>query len=72
MCKDSLGRSIFVTDTPGLSDIKTEEKAAKEIEKALKNPGKFMKINFVVGQDAGRVDVQDLLTINAVWFIVSV
>jgi hypothetical protein len=56
----------LVIDTPGLADIKTEETAAEEIEKALKNPEKRVKINFVVDLNAGRVDTKDIETINAV------
>jgi len=56
---------IKYIDTPGLSDVVMREKAAKEIEEALKQNGKY-KIVFVATLEGGRIKRDDLVTINTV------
>eukprot|EP01132_Coremiostelium_polycephalum_P000022 gene22-31_t len=53
-------------DTPGLSDIKRKEHAAKEIEKALKHNHNRYKIVFVVTLESGKIKAGDLVTINSI------
>jgi len=59
--------NIFV-DTPGLSDYSTNEKAADEITKALRNNAMNgnMKLIFVVKLECGRVRGSDTGTIGSV------
>ncbi|ACE05862.1 hypothetical protein Aasi_0451 [Candidatus Amoebophilus asiaticus 5a2] len=52
-------------DTPGLDDVKLRDKAAEEIEKALKHNDNY-KIIFVAMLDSGRIRPADLATVNAV------
>src|SRR5690606_17176135 len=52
-------------DTPGLSDVKRRQEAAKEIEKMLKRDGSF-KILFVATIESGRVRPEDIATIKLV------
>ena len=52
-------------ETPGLDDIKNRAQAAKEIEKALKQDGKY-RIFFVMKTDGLRVKPADLATIEIV------
>ena len=56
---------IMYMDTPGLDDSTMREKAAVEIEKALKQ-NKGYKIVFVIKPNAGRIQGTDMVTINAV------
>lgn len=53
-------------DTPGLSDVKLRETAAKEITKALKTEEDEYKIVFVITEEAGRVRPVDVTTIATV------
>lgn len=63
--KDSI-KNIYYCDTPGLQDIKeNRERAAEEIEKALKQNGLY-KIIFVLTLQAGRVKPEDVTTINTI------
>jgi hypothetical protein len=57
-------------DTPGLSDVKKSERAAIEIEKALKKGGLF-KIFFVITLESGRIRPDDINTIRLVLGAVS-
>lgn len=57
------GKSFM--DTPGLADIKIREQAAKEIETALKQGGKY-RLFFVLTLLQGRVKPEDVVTINTV------
>jgi GTPase Era involved in 16S rRNA processing len=59
------GKQYLLIDTPGLDDIKTMEKAAIQIENALKLGGNY-KIFFVITVDQGRFKVGDLLTIQRI------
>ena len=52
-------------DTPGLNDVENSEKAAKEIEEALKKNNNY-KIVFVATLEEGRIRATDLVTINIV------
>jgi GTP-binding protein EngB required for normal cell division len=52
-------------DTPGLSDVEKREKAAEEIEEALKHNNNY-KIVFVAVLEEGRIRADDLVTINTV------
>lgn len=52
-------------DTPGLDNPESSEKAAKEIEKALKHNNNY-KIVFVTTMESGRIRPADLATINVV------
>eukprot|EP01132_Coremiostelium_polycephalum_P000023 gene23-32_t len=52
-------------DTPGLADLKMKERAAKEIENALKLNNHY-KIVFVATLESGRIKPADLVTINTV------
>lgn len=58
-------KPVTIRDTPGLADVATEDKAAKEIEQGLSQPGIF-KINFVMTVEAGRIRPRDLRTIDTV------
>jgi GTP-binding protein EngB required for normal cell division len=60
-------------DTPGLSDvdIPAMERAAQEIEKALKENDSY-KIIFVSTLESGRIRKQDLVTINKICEAVKV
>lgn len=55
----------YYLDTPGLSDLQLRKRAAEEIEKALKEDGKY-RIFFVMTLQAGRVRPEDIATINTV------
>ena len=57
--------NITYVDTPGLDDIRNRAEAAKEIEKALKQNGKY-RIFFIVKLDSLRVKKADLDTIETV------
>jgi GTP-binding protein EngB required for normal cell division len=52
-------------DTPGLSDVASMEQAAQEIEKALKENNNY-KVVFVATLAAGRINSEDLATINKI------
>jgi len=52
-------------DTPGLSDIKLREQAAKEIKKALQEGGLF-RIFFVITTEEGRIRPDDKATMKLV------
>merc|ERR1712137_384897 len=52
-------------DTPGLSDIKKRQQAAKEIGDGLKMGGEFVLV-FVVVLSAGRIVADDITTIKLV------
>jgi GTP-binding protein EngB required for normal cell division len=56
---------IKYTDTPGLDDLINKEKAAQEIEKALKGNNNY-KVIFVATLEGGRIRASDFATINAV------
>ena len=56
---------ITYLDTPGLSDIKLREQAAKSITEALKKDGTY-QVFFVITLEAGRVRPEDLTTIRLV------
>ena len=58
-------RNITYIDTPGLDDVKSRALAAKEIEKALKQDGKY-RIFFIMKTDGLRVRPADLATIEIV------
>ena len=64
--KCTLGDITYI-DTPGLNDVKYENKetAYKELSKALKG-GVNCKVFFVVGETAGRVNQEDVATMNMV------
>jgi len=55
----------YYVDTPGLADTDMKEKAAKEIEIALRQDGKYY-IFFVVTLDKGRVRPADTATMKIV------
>lgn len=55
----SIGEGKFIGDTPGLSDATMRKQAATEIEKALKQNGKY-RLVFVVKLDSGRVRPDDM------------
>ncbi|KAI9341505.1 hypothetical protein BDR26DRAFT_970014 [Obelidium mucronatum] len=57
--------NITYVDTPGLADPMFAEKAAREIEKALRLGGIF-KLIFFVKQLNGMVACEDVTTINAI------
>ena len=60
---------ITLTDTPGLACIKNKKKAAAAINQAFKNcieHGLAVKLIFMVKLYAGRIDCQDVMTINDV------
>lgn len=57
------GKQYF--DTPGLADIELREKAAVEIESALKKDGNY-RLFFVITLEALRVKPEDITTINTV------
>src|ERR1700688_1493989 len=52
-------------DTPGLADAAIRAKAAEEIEKALKQDGKY-RIFFILTLEGARVKPEDVTTINTV------
>ena len=56
---------ITYLDTPGLSDIKMREQAAKSITEALKKDGTY-QVFFVIALEAGRVRPEDMTTIRLV------
>ena len=62
-CEEKNGK-IYV-HTPGLADEKQRKKAAKEIEKALKQDGDY-RIFFVLTLESGRVRPQDKATMELV------
>ena len=62
-CEEKNGK-IYV-DTPGLADEKQRKKAAKEIEKALKQDGDY-RIFFVLTLESGRVRPQYKATMELV------
>ena len=57
--------NIVYIDTPGLDDINTRVDAAKEIEKSLKQDGKY-RIFFIIKTDNLRIRPADLETIDIV------
>ena len=57
--------NITYVDTPGLEDIENRAGAAKEIEKALKQDGKY-RIFFIIKTDNLRIRPADLATIDIV------
>src|ERR1700688_3908991 len=52
-------------DTPGLADAEIRAKAAVEIEKALKQNGRY-RIFFVLTLEAGRIKPEDVIKIKTV------
>jgi GTP-binding protein EngB required for normal cell division len=58
------GDKLYI-DTPGLADVKTRQKAAVEIEEALKKNNNY-KIVFVATLESGRVRPDDVTTIETV------
>jgi len=64
------GSNIFYVDTPGLEDMCTQEKAAKEIAAALRLDGIY-KLVFVVTEESLRVRPQDITTINLVLDVIK-
>ena len=63
---DVANKRIYL-DTPGLeeTDLNKKNNAAKQIEMALKQNGKY-KIFFIINLDAGRVSPADVATFNTV------
>ncbi|MCA9507038.1 MAG: 50S ribosome-binding GTPase, partial [Myxococcales bacterium] len=55
----------YYLDTPGLADAQMRKRAAREIEKALKQNGTY-RIFFVMTLQQGRVKPEDVTTINTV------
>jgi hypothetical protein len=62
--KEQIGKNWYM-DTPGLSDTKLRELAAKAIEAAMKEGGAF-KVIFVITIEAGRVRPADRTTMELV------
>lgn len=58
-------KNYFLFDTPGLDDVEMRQKAAGEIEKALKQEGIY-RLFFVITLEAGRIKPADLTTIEMV------
>eukprot|EP00918_Siedleckia_nematoides_P022229 GHVU01047772.1.p1 GENE.GHVU01047772.1~~GHVU01047772.1.p1 ORF type:complete len:283 (+),score=46.76 GHVU01047772.1:1279-2127(+) len=56
---------VHYGDTPGLEDVETKERAAKEIKRSLSQGG-YYRIVFVVKDDSGRVRAQDATTLKLV------
>jgi predicted GTPase len=63
--QEQVYQSKLYIDTPGLSDTQLRERAAKEIEEALKHNNNY-KIVFVATIESGRIRPDDLTTINVV------
>lgn len=61
---------VLYSDTPGLDDIDTREKAAEEISRSLRVGGCFTII-FVTTLESGRTRPADLTTIDAVLNAIS-
>lgn len=61
---------VLYSDTPGLDDIDTREKAAEEISRSLRVGGCFTLI-FVTTLESGRTRPADLTTIDAVLAAIS-
>ncbi len=59
------GKQYLLIDTPGLHDIDSMERPAREIENALKLGGNY-KIFFVITLEAGRCNDSDLMTIQRI------
>lgn len=58
-------------DTPGLADIGGQANAAEQIEDGLKQSGKVYKINFVMKLNGGRIETEDIRTIDTVMTALS-
>ncbi|KAF2077268.1 hypothetical protein CYY_001457 [Polysphondylium violaceum] len=55
----------YIQDTPGLEDVVYRQSAAQAIENALKREG-LHKIIFIITMESGRIQIQDIETINTV------
>jgi GTPase SAR1 family protein len=55
----------ILTDTPGISDVRLRESAAREIEKLFRS-ARRVKLVFVITLESGRVRPHDLATIRLV------
>ncbi|ACE05499.1 hypothetical protein Aasi_0045 [Candidatus Amoebophilus asiaticus 5a2] len=64
-------QNALYIDTPGLSYKQTREKAAKEIEEALKKNSNY-KIIFVVTLKSGRLRPTDIATIDTICDVIQV
>lgn len=64
-CTRTCSKGITYSDTPGLDDINSRERAANEISKALRQGGTF-KLVFVAALEDGRVRPADVATIHVV------